>query len=171
MEPTGPGTAEPSLPPARWRFVLALAVLVTAGLLVLAAAQFPPRAPVTGGGGPPCPMCFSFTIVAGIGGTLTFNGTVPGPSMTVPLDARVTVTLVVDSAASGPHSWMLVPFSGTSSSAVVFPEANTTNPSVGTAPGGSATAIFTASAAGSYKYICGVDSHYVDMWGYFNVTA
>ncbi len=171
MEPTGPGAAEESAPPARWRLFLGIAVLVTAGLLVLAAAQFPPRAPVTGGGGPPCPTCFSFSVVAGIGGTLSFNGSVPGPAMTVPIDSQVTVKLTVDPAASGPHSWMLVPFSGTSSSSVVFPGANTTNPSIGTAPGSSSTATFTASAAGSYKYICDVDSHYVDMWGYFNVTA
>jgi uncharacterized cupredoxin-like copper-binding protein len=66
---------------------------------------------------------------------------------------------------------MLVSPTGTSSSAVVFLGANTTEPSVGTSPGSSATASFTASAAGSYKYICGVDSHYLEMWGYFNVTA
>ena len=36
----------------------------------------------------------------------------------------------------------------------------------------SVTATFTATTAGSYKYICGVDSHYLDgMWGYFNVTV
>ncbi len=173
METSEPPSGGPpaAAPPARWRLFLAVAVLLVAGLLVLAAAQFPPRAPVTGGGGPPCPTCYSFSVVAGIGGTLSFNGSVPGPAMTVPLGSQVTVTLIVSTEATGPHSWKLVARNGTSSSAVVFPGANTTNPSVGTAPGGSATASFTASAAGSYKYICGVDSHYVEMWGYFNVTA
>ncbi len=158
-------------PPTRWRLVLAVAVVVVAALLIAAAVVFPPRPPVTGGGAPPCPSCYSFTVIAGLDGTLTFNGTTPGPAMTVPRDAQVTVTLLVSSAASGPHSWMLVPLGGTSSSAVVFPGANTTDPSVGTSPGGSATARFTASASGTYQYVCGVDSHYVDMWGYFNVTA
>jgi len=173
MASTAPAAGDPAEmpPPSRWRLFLAFAVVAVTALLVLAAAQFPPRPPATGGGGPSCPLCYSFSVVAGIGGTLTFNGTTPGPAMTVPRDAQVTVTLVVSAAASGPHSWMLVPLGGTSSSAAVFPGANTTDPSAGTAPGGSATAAFTATTAGSYKYICGVDSHYTSMWGYFNVTA
>ncbi len=158
-----------SAPPARWRLLLAIVVLMITGLLVLAAAQFPPRTPPPYG--TPCPTCYSFSVVAGIGGALSFNGSVPGPAMAVPVGASVTVKLIVDSAASGPHSWMLVPRNGTSSSSVVFPGANTTNPSVGTAPGSSATASFIASAAGTYMYICGVDAHYADMWGYFNVTG
>ncbi len=159
-------------PSSRWRLVLGLLVLVVAVLLVLAAVAFPPRPSATGGGGPPCPTCFSFSVVAGIGGSLTFNDTVPGPTMTVPIGADVAVTLTVDPAASSRHSWMLVPLNGTPSSAVVFAGANSTDPAVGLAPGTSQTFTFTASASGSYKYICGVDSHYLDgMWGYFNVTA
>lgn len=171
METTQPQAERPSptTPPARWRLLLAVVVLIVTGLLVLAAAQYPPRTPPPYG--TPCPTCYSFEVVAGIGGTLTFNGSVPGPSMMVPVGASVTVKLVVDSAASGPHSWMLVAQNGTSSSPVVFAGANTTNPSIGTGPGSSATASFIASAAGTYKYICGVDAHYVDMWGYFNVTG
>ena len=174
MAQTAPPTLEvPGPPPSsRWRLSLLIVILVVTAVLILAAIEFPPRPPVTGGGAPPCPTCYSFSLVAGPNGTLTFNGTVPGPALTVPRDAQVTVRLVVSAAASGPHSWMLVPLSGTPSSPVVFPGANTTDPSVGTAPGGSATATFTASASGSYKYICGVDSHYLDgMWGTFNVTA
>lgn len=158
------------LPPRRWRLLLGIAVLAVAALMVFAATQFPPR-PTTGGGSPPCPTCYSFSVVAGIGGTLTFNGTVPGPTMTVPLDAHVSVRLIVDPAATDPHSWMLVPLNGTSSSVVVFPGANTTNPSVGLTAGASQTISFVADAAGTYKYICGVDTHYVYMWGHFNVTA
>ncbi len=158
-------------PPSRWRLFLGLLVVIVAVLLVVAAIELPPRPPVTGGGGPPCTTCYAFSVVAGIAGTLTFNGTTPGPAMTVPVDAEVTVTLLVSSAASSPHSWMLVAANGTSSSPVVFPGASTTNPAVGTSPGSSQTITFTASAAGHYKYICGVDSHYTDMWGYFNVTA
>ncbi len=174
MASTAPAAEEQPgpAPPARWRLFLALAVLVVTALLVLAAAQFPPRPPPTGGGGPPCPTCYAFRVVAGIGGTLTFNDSVPGPTMTVPVGAQVSVTLMVDPAASGPHSWMLVPLGGTPTSAVVFPGANTTNPAVGTPPGQSQTITFTASASGSYEYICGVDSHYLDgMHGAFNVTA
>lgn len=159
-------------PSSRWRLYMALAVLVVTALFILAAVEFPPRPPVTGGGGPPCPTCFSFTVVAGIGGSLTFNRSVPGPAITVPLGAKVFLTLQVDAMASGPHSWMLVPRTGTPSSAVVFAGANTTNPSMGLAPGTSQTITFVASAAGAYKYMCGVDSHYLDgMWGDFNVTA
>ncbi len=147
-------------PSAHWRIFLALAVLAVAVLLLLAAILFPPRPPVT-----------AFLVVAGSGGTLTFNGTVPGPTMTVRQGSQVTVTLKVDPAASGPHSWMLVPWGGTPASAVVFPGASTTNPSAGLAPGTSQTITFVASTAGQYKYICGVDSHYLEMWGHFNVTA
>ncbi len=172
MAATAPSPAEPEAsPPSRWRFVLGLLVVLVAILLVAAAIELPPSPPPTGGGAPPCTSCYSFSIVAGIGGTLTFNGTTPGPAMTVPVDAQVTVTLIVSSSASGPHSWMLVPADGTSASSAVFPGANTTNPSVGNAPGSSQAVRFAATAAGHYKYICGVDSHYLDMWGYFNVTA
>ena len=164
---------EPGPPPSsRWRVSLTVVILVVTAVLIIAAIAFPPRPPPTGGGAPPCPTCYSFSLVAGIAGTLTFNGTVPGPALTVPWDAQVTMKLIVDAAAAGPQSWMLVPSNGTPSSPVVFPGANTTDPTVGTAPGSSQTVTFTASTSGSYKYLCGVDSHYLEgMWGYFNVTA
>ena len=168
-----PTVEEPGPPPSsRWRLSLTIVILIVTAVLIAAAIEFPPRPPPTGGGAPPCPTCYSFSLVAGIGGTVTFNDSVPGPSLTVPLGAQVSVTLIVDASASGPHSWMLVSLNGTPSSPVVFPGANTTDPKVGTPPGSSQTVTFTASASGSYKYICGVDSHYLDgMWGAFNVTA
>ena len=163
-----PGTTAPP----RWRLFLGLAVLVVTALLILAAAAFPPTPAPTGGGAPPCLTCYAFSILAGPGGSLTFNGTVPGPAMTVPRGATVSVRLIVSPSATGPQSWMLVPANGTPSSTVVFPGANTTDPGVGTPPGGSQTITFIASASGSYKYVCGVDRNdLAGMWGRFNVTA
>ncbi len=148
---------------SRWRSSLLVVILVVTGLLILAATEFPPRPP---------PISYSFVLIAGLDGTPTFNGATPGPTLTVSLDATVRVTLRVAPTASGPHSWMLVPLGGTPSSPVAFPGANTTDPTVGTPPGGSATATFTANVPGSYRYICGVDGHYLDgMWGAFNVTT
>ena len=165
-----PQDEESARPPRRWRLLLARAELGVAAHHILHPIEIPPETPA--GGAPPCADCYAFSLVAGIGGTLSFNDSVPGPAMTVPLGANVHVTLLVDPGASGPHSWMLVPRGGTPSSAVVFPGANTTDPAVGTPPGESQTITFTASLSGSYTYICGVDSHYLDgMWGYFNVTA
>ncbi len=146
--------------PQRWRAYLALLVVIVTAILILAALQLAPP-----------PKTYSFTLVAGIGGTLTFNDTTPGPSMTVPQGAHVRVTLTVSSAASGAHSWMLVPLGGTPASTVVFPGASTMTPSTGLAPGTSQTVAFVATTAGSYKYICGVDSHYLEMYGSFNVTG
>lgn len=160
MESPEPVPPPEPQPPAHWRLFLAMAVLIVAVLLLLAAIAFPPRPPV-----------ITFLVIAGPSGTLTFNGTVPGPAMTARQGDQVTVTLKVDPSASGPHSWMLVPWGGTPASALVFPGASTTNPSVGSAPGTSQTITFVASATGQYKYVCGVDSHYLEMWGHFNVTA
>ena len=159
-----PRVDEVSPPPApRWRFSLVIAILVVTALLIVAAVEFPPSPP---------PISYSFVLVAGLNGTTTFNGTTPGPAITVSLDARVTVKLVVAASASGPHSWMLVPLGGTPASPAVFLGAYTASPTVGTAPGGSAVVTFTATRAGSYTYISGVDSDYLDgMWGYLNVTV
>jgi uncharacterized cupredoxin-like copper-binding protein len=118
----------------------------------------------------------SFSIVAGLNGTLTFNGTVPGPSMTVSNGTKVSVAFTVSNKSTGNHSWILVPGNATNSSVPnytpVFTNASSPSPTTGTAPNKTVWINFTANRTGNYKYISEVNSDYKDgMWGWFNVTA
>lgn len=114
----------------------------------------------------------TFTLIAGTNNTLSFNGTSPGPTITVANGTRVTIVLEVSSSSAFPHSWMLVPVNGTPTSTVVFSGGEIPNPILGVSPGSSVTITFVASAPGTYRYICGVDSHYeLGMYGSFIVTS
>jgi hypothetical protein len=167
-------------PPSRGRrWVLVGAVALVVVVIVVATAYLglgpfarPPGSPGGNDGGTnPCVGAAFFSVVAAVGGTLTFNGTTPGPAMAVANQTAVCVKLSVDPAAGITHSFKIVVFSGTASSPTAFPGANTTNPMTGTQPGASETIHFVASPAGAYKYLCAVDGHAATMWGYFNVTA
>lgn len=110
-------------------------------------------------------------------GDLTFNGSSPGPAMTVPNDTNVWVTFTVSSTSSVGHSWVLVP--GNASHNVsqpqftpVFPNATSPNPTTGSAPGATDQIVFKVTQPGHYLYICEVVGHFqAGMFGYFNVTA
>ncbi|MBX8637339.1 MAG: hypothetical protein KIY11_03135 [Thermoplasmata archaeon] len=124
---------------------------------------------------PPAPYVH-FTIDAGPNGSFTFNGTSPGPTLTVPVNTRVWVTFHVDSSAGYPHSWVLVPGNvspvPTPDFTPVFPNATSPNPTAGTPVGGTDEIVFLANIAGSYKYICEFPGHFESgMWGWFNVTS
>ncbi len=118
----------------------------------------------------------SFSIVAGSGGTHTFNGTAPGPSMTVTNGTKVSIAFTVSNKSTANHSWILVPGNVTNSTTLnytpVFTNASSPNPTTGTAPNETVWINFTANRTGDYKYISEVNSDYKDgMWGWFNVTA
>jgi hypothetical protein len=172
--------AAPLPRPRRGRVVLIGAVALVVVVAVVAATAYLGLGPFArapgppggnGGGTNPCAGAAFFSVVAAVGGTLTFNGTTPGPAMTVGNQTTVCVKLSVDPAAGVTHSFKIVAFSGTASSPTAFPGANTTDPTIGTQPGASQTIRFVASPAGAYKYLCAVDGHAATMWGYFNVTA
>ncbi len=116
-----------------------------------------------------------FILIAGENGTLTFNGTVPGPSIQVSQGTHVWITFQVSPEAGISHSWILVNVTNgraNTSGAPVFPGAGTVNPTQGDPPGSTTNLTFVASRAGSYLYICDVPGHYeAGMFGYFNVTG
>lgn len=94
------------------------------------------------------------------------------PAITVPAGARVTMTVINDSAAL-PHNWMLTasapPF--TSVPAVVGGASVPVMPAR-TATGASESSVtFTAPASGTYHYICAVPGHAAaGMYGTFVVA-
>ncbi|TMA04637.1 MAG: hypothetical protein E6J94_09600 [Methanobacteriota archaeon] len=152
--------------------LVVVAILAATAYLGLGPFGRSPGSPNGNGGGTnPCAGAAFFSVVASVGGTLTFNGTTPGPVMTVANQTAVCVKLSVDPTAGISHSFKIVVFGGTASTPTAFPGANTTDPMIGTQPGASQTIRFVASPAGAYEYLCGVDGHAATMWGYFNVTA
>jgi hypothetical protein len=151
--------------------VVVIGIVATAAYLGLGPFARSPGFPGGNGGTNPCAAAAFFSVVAAVGESLTFNGTTPGPAMTVANHTLVCVKLSVDPAAGISHSLKIVVFGGTASSPTAFPGANTTDPTIGTQPGASETIHFIASPAGAYRYLCGVDGHASTMWGYFNVTA
>ncbi|MCI4370913.1 MAG: plastocyanin/azurin family copper-binding protein [Thermoplasmata archaeon] len=118
---------------------------------------------------------FSFSFVAGKGGSLTFNGTRPGPCVAVVVGSTIQVNFSVAPDAGTTHTWVLVNASNASTalSTPAFPGAGMTGAErfMGIGPGQSMVFHFTAAAVGSYQYICEMPGHYTaGMWGWFNVT-
>jgi hypothetical protein len=172
------GTApHPQSRPRRALIVGVVALVVVAVVAATAYLGLGPfaRSPGSPGGDGgainPCSGARFFSVLAAPGGTLTFNGTTPGPAMTVVNRSAVCVKLSVDPSAGVSHSFKIIAVGGTASSPTAFPGANTTDPTIGTQPGVSQTIRFVASPAGAYRYLCAVDGHAATMWGYFNVTA
>jgi hypothetical protein len=187
-----PGTG-PTAPPSAPRptaFIVGTFVLSTLiGVVVLVAGLnggFPGVIPGshvgTGVRGPP-PPCegqnrpgpYTFSFVAGSGGGYTYNGTHPGPCVSVWIGSQVTVDFSVAPDAGQNHSWILVNASNASTalSTPAFPGAGLTGADrfVGLTPGTSMVFHFNVTAVGSYQYICEVTGHYdFGMHGWFNVT-
>ncbi|MCI4357100.1 MAG: hypothetical protein L3K18_08200 [Thermoplasmata archaeon] len=141
--------------------------------------------PGNGISGPPSPTScegkdklgnFTFSFVAGIRGSFSYNGSHPGPCVAVVVGSHVTVKFSVAEDAGQNHTWVLVNASNASTalSQPAFPGAGFSGPQrfVGIAPGEAKTFQFNATTVGAYQYICEVSGHYdVGMWGWFNVTA
>ncbi|MCI4322089.1 MAG: hypothetical protein L3K05_07285 [Thermoplasmata archaeon] len=135
--------------------------------------------------GPPSPAScegkdrlgnFTFSFIAGIRGSTSFNGSHPGPCVAIIVGSHVTVDFSVAQDAGQNHTWVLVNASNASTavSQPAFPGAGFSGPQrfVGIAPGESKTFQFNATTVGSYQYICEVNGHYdLGMWGWFNVTT
>ncbi len=170
MSAQPPGGTPPRPPPLSARRRRNISLVVIAGAVaiavVVAVVLLRPPAP------PSCPIYTRcFTLIAGKGGSLTFNGTQPGPTISVPLNVMVRLTLTNDPTSGITHSFMVVPQGGTPASPVVFPGANTTNPTSGLPPGVSETITFRPDRMGTFEYICGVDGHAAaGMRGPFVVT-
>jgi len=96
--------------------------------------------------------------------------TSPGPSLTVKVGDKVTVTLYNIDTTSG-HNWALVTQKNQITSVVFSAQIGSAGSPVSYNTHQSTT--FTASTAGTYYYVCQVDLHDVDfgMWGTFTVTS
>ncbi len=144
----------------------------------LAASARPAAAPSVQAASPRPAGGAAFTLVAGQtqdNGGLNFNGASHGhPALTVPVGARVQLTLV--NQGTMPHSLQVIPFTATPPVTALphpaFPGAETTTPRDGTAPGQSAVAVFTATTPGRYLLICGVPGHALaGMYGILDVAG
>lgn len=176
-------TGKPGSPKRWWMaatVVLALGLLIGAGIGYLAAPRPPPSTEkvLTVDGSE-----VYLPVLAGPGTDLTFIiGGLVNP--TVEVQAGAVVTLYFSNApATIPHSWGLVaqgPPYGSGhgeddgdhgeDSETPFPGAETPDAHVGTAPGGNETITFTASTPGTYWYICHVPGHAANgMYGKFVV--
>lgn len=117
---------------------------------------------------------FHFTLIAGVKGTETFNGSSPGPCFAVAVGSVVNLTFYVNLGAFHQDSWVLIPGTGPTDQLPVFAGAGPSDTSRldGLHPGQNQSYTFTASAAGAYRYVSEVDDHAaVGMWGAFNVTS
>ncbi|HKV90163.1 MAG TPA: hypothetical protein VJQ43_03085 [Thermoplasmata archaeon] len=180
-------------PPNTTGFVVGVFVLGTlVGVVVLAlgltgglGGPIPGTHPGNGISTPPSPAScegkdqkgnFTFDFVGGIGGTLTFNGTHPGPCVALVVGTQVTVKFSVAADAGTTHTWVLVNASNASAAVntPAFPGAGFTGADrfMGIGPGASMVFHFNATVVGAYQYICEMSGHYAGgMWGWFNVTA
>jgi hypothetical protein len=167
-------------------FSLVIGVVVLAlGLSGGLGGSIPGTHPGSGSSGPPSPAScegkdklgnFTFSFIAGIRGSVSFNGSHPGPCVAVLVGSHVTVEFSVAQSAGQNHTWVLVNASNASTavSQPAFPGAGFSGPTrfMGIGPGESKTFQFYATVVGSYQYICEMSGHYaMGMWGWFNVTT
>lgn len=181
-----PGTQET---PLRFFIAISVVALLVALLVGYAGATGRFGGPIPGssspsgpnGSGTP-PVCegknrtgnFTFVFVAGLRGTLTFNGTSPGPCVVVGVGSHVTVILEVSADSGNSHGWDLIALGAPTNSSPVFPGAglNGSDRLVGNLPGTNATFHFLAATAGVYEYLCEVPGHAdAGMRGTFTVVS
>jgi|WetSurMetagenome_2_1015567.scaffolds.fasta_scaffold260702_2 plastocyanin len=102
-------------------------------------------------------------------GSTPSNITSPGPTFTV--KAGTTVTVHFGNAGSMGHNWALVNAKTDGSTLLAFSKSQVASGTSPIPPAGQGTTTFIANQAGTYYYICQVDSHVsLGMWGYFIVT-
>jgi plastocyanin len=113
----------------------------------------------------------TWTVVAGYGGVnhgLSFDGEADG-AMKVTVPSGWSVTVDFSNVGTTNHSAVIVTSTGTTP---VFPGAETPDPTMGTAPGQTATFNFAASQVGSYRLACLMPGHEAaGMWETFTVAS
>ncbi|HML01980.1 MAG TPA: plastocyanin/azurin family copper-binding protein [Candidatus Bathyarchaeia archaeon] len=103
-------------------------------------------------------------------GNTSSSITSPGPSLTFKVGDKVTVTLHVVGTMS--HNWALVTQKVSGSTSLAFPNAQIASGSSPVLGGDTGSTTFTVTQAGTYYYICQVDSHVaLGMWGNVTVTS
>jgi plastocyanin len=148
-----------------WYIVAAIIIIVIVVGGVLAYEFYKP--PSTSGGGTQMDIYASDTPSYGFGNSAG-SITSPGPTMTFTSGQTYTVTL--HNVGTVPHNWAIVTDKTDGSTNLAFSGAQIGSASNPVAPGSSQSKTFTVGSAGSYYYICQVDSHVtLGMWG--NVTV
>lgn len=174
-----PGAPEPG-PASSWTFVVVAFVVSAAigGVVVFLGVTGQIGGGIVGGtsrtggsGGGPSPYAgcegfgragpYDFALVAGEGGTFTFNGTSPGPCLAVDYRSTVTVDFSVAADAGANHSFVVINTSAALDSPPAFAGAGPSNATrlSGFAPGTHIAFTFVAAAVGSYRYLCEVPGH------------
>ena len=139
-------------------------VIVIAG--VLAYVYYKPPS-TGGGGGTHLDIYASDSPAYGFGNTAG-SITSPGPTMTFTAGQTYTVTL--HNVGTIPHNWAIVAQKTDGNTNLAFSGAQVGSVSNPIAPGSSGSSTFTAGSAGSYFYICQLDSH-VSLGMYGPVTV
>ena len=104
----------------------------------------------------------------GVNHGLSFDGEADG-AMKVSVPSGWSVTVNFSNVGTTNHSAVIVTSTGTTP---VFSGAGTPNPTMGTAPGQTATFTFAASQVGSYRLACLMPGHEAaGMWETFTVTS
>ena len=102
-------------------------------------------------------------------GTSASSITSPGPNLQLTSGQTYTVTL--HNVGSMPHNWAIVKDKTDGNTNLAFSNAQIASASNPVSPGTSASATFTAGSAGTYYYICQIDSHVsLGMWGTITVS-
>jgi plastocyanin len=93
----------------------------------------------------------------------------PGP--TLQLTSGQTYTVTLHNVGSMLHNWAIVKDKTDGNTNLAFSGAQIASTSNPVSPGSSASTTFTAGSAGTYYYICQVDSHVsLGMWGTVTVS-
>ena len=150
-----------------WYIIIAIVIIVVVVAGVLAYEYIKPSS-TTPGGGTHIDIYATDSPSYGFGNS-TSSITSPGPTIT--LTAGQTYTVTLHNVGTMPHNWAIVSQKTNGNTNLAFSGAQIGSASNPVAPGSSASATFTAGSAGSYYYICQVDSHVdLGMWGTVTVN-
>ena len=144
--------------------VVVIIVIVVAGVLAYELS----RPSGTSGGGTHIDIYATDTPSYSFG-TSASSITSPGP--TLQLTSGQTYTITLHNVGTMPHNWAIVKDKTDGNTNLAFSGAQIGSASNPVVPEGSASTTFTAGSAGSYYYICQVDSHVsLGMWGMVTVS-
>ena len=140
--------------------IIAVVIII---IVVAAVVAFVFYKPGGGGGGTHVDIYATDSPKYGFG-TSAGSITSPGPTLTFTTGETVTVTL--HNVGTTPHNFAIVAAKTDGNTNLAFSGAQIASASNAVPPGTSQSVTFTVGAAGSYYYICQVDSHVsLGMWG------
>jgi plastocyanin len=98
-------------------------------------------------------------------------GSITSPGPNLPLTSGQTYTITLHNVGTVPHNFAITKEKVDGSTNLAFSGAQIASASNPVSPGSSASTTFTAGTAGTYYYICQIDSHVsLGMWGTVTVS-